>query len=361
MEPAKKAGEDGIAMTSGDGVTRRTHPIYAAYCADYPEQCLINGVKYGECPTCNVPCGHLGDFDHEYPLRDLDHILDILALADDSPGEFLKRCRDAGIKPLYCSFWDDLPLADPFLSITPDILHQLYQGIIKHLVAWVIKAYGAEEINARCRRLPPNHNARLFTNGISSLTRVTGQEHSDMARILLGLIVDMPLPGGYSPVRLVCAVRAMLDFLYLAQYPLHSTETLDQLENALQRFHANKSIFLDLGICKDWEIPKLHWLDHYRSTMENLGTADNFNTEYTERLHIDMAKDAYEATNGKDIYPQMTLWLERKEKILRHEKFIKWRSDGCPSSLTQSFKPWSLLWNQDAKSTICSGSSVFPC
>jgi hypothetical protein len=44
------------------------------------------------------------------------------------------------------------------------------------------------------------------------------------------------------------------------------------------------------------------------------GASDNYNTEYTERLHIDLAKDAYRSTNFKDTFPQMTLWLERKEK-----------------------------------------------
>ncbi len=36
---------------------------------------------------------------------------------------------------------------------------------------------------------------------------------------------------------------------------------------------------------------------------------DNFNTEYTERLHINLAKDAFHMTNTKDKYPQMTAWL----------------------------------------------------
>jgi hypothetical protein len=62
------------------------------------------------------------------------------------------------------------------------------------------------------------------------------------------------------------------------------------------------------------------------------GTTDNYNTEYTERLHIDLAKDAYRATNRKDEYAQMTIWLERKEKILRHDKFIRWHSAGSPPS-----------------------------
>ena len=44
-----------------------------------------------------------------------------------------------------------------------------------------------------------------------------------------------------------------------------------------------------------------------------------------ERLHIDFTKDAYRASNKKDELSQMTVWLERKEKVLRHEKFIQWR------------------------------------
>ncbi|KAG1814167.1 hypothetical protein DFJ58DRAFT_740000 [Suillus subalutaceus] len=74
-----------------------------------------------------------------------------------------------------------------------------------------------------------------------------------------------------------------------------------------------------------------------------LGTTDNYNTEYTERLHIDYAKDAYRATNHKDEFVQMMRWLERKEKILRHDKYVNWRlaSDdksephhSCPPNMT---------------------------
>ncbi|KAH8085426.1 hypothetical protein BXZ70DRAFT_1045629 [Cristinia sonorae] len=330
LRPLEAAGLDGVVMTSVDGITRRTHPIFASYIGDYLEQVLVTGVMFGECPTCDVPREELGEFTAEYPFRDLEHVIRILELADTSPGEFLKECREAGIKAIYHPFWLNLPIADIFLSITPDILHQLYQGVVKHLISWLTKAFGATEIDARCRRLPPNHSARLFTKGITTLSKVTGTEHADMARIIMGLIVDLPLPGVPNPTRLVSAVRAILDFLYLAQYPIHSTGSLDRLDDALQRFHDNKSIFVDLHIREGWQIPKLHWLEHYRFAIEHLGTTDNFNTEYTERLHIDLTKDAHDATNGKDIYSQMTRWVERKEKMLRHEKFVEWRRQGCP-------------------------------
>lgn len=55
------------------------------------------------------------------------------------------------------------------------------------------------------------------------------------------------------------------------------------------------------------------------------GTTDNYNTEATERLHIDLAKDAYRATNKKDFLDQMVLWLERLEKLTALELHIRWR------------------------------------
>ncbi|KAI1788238.1 hypothetical protein LXA43DRAFT_1097454 [Ganoderma leucocontextum] len=196
---------------------------------------------------------------------------------------------------------------------------------MKHLIAWLQEACGEDEIDARCRRLPPNHNLRHFANGISTMSRVTGKEHQDICRDLLGLIVGLRLPGGASSVRLVRATRALLDFLYLAQYPTQTSETLRLLDNALATFHANKSIFVDLGIRTHFRLPKLHSLDHYHQAIELFGTTDNYDTQYSERLHIDMAKDAYRATNRKDELEQMTIWLERKEKIQRHEKHVEWR------------------------------------
>ncbi|KAJ7928183.1 hypothetical protein B0H13DRAFT_1573399, partial [Mycena leptocephala] len=51
-------------------------------------------------------------------------------------------------------FWEGLPYTNIFRPISPDVLHQLYQGIVKHLIAWLKECCGEAEIDARCRRLP---------------------------------------------------------------------------------------------------------------------------------------------------------------------------------------------------------------
>ena len=70
--------------------------------------------------------------------------------------------------------------------------------------------------------------------------------------------------------------------MYLARYPVHTAETLDQLDEALGTFNENQQILIDLGIRLDFNFPKGHFTGHYRELIERYKTADNFNTEYTE-------------------------------------------------------------------------------
>ncbi|THH20201.1 hypothetical protein EW146_g1111 [Bondarzewia mesenterica] len=328
VQPLKKYGKNGVAMADGYGVVRRGHPIFAAFVGDYPEQVLVAGCKTGECPKGSTKNEDLGNFGVPCELRNIGMVLEALASMDRGPEAFVKACKEAGIKPIHCPFWQGLPFANIYRAITPDILHQLYQGMLKHLISWLKDSFGEAEIDARARRMPPSHNVRLFINGISHLSRVSGAEHREICKILLGLIVDLRLRDGRSPIRIYRAVRALLDFLYLAQYPSHTDTTLGYLDDALKRFHANKDIFLEIGVREDFNLPKLHALVHYVASIKLLGTTDNFNTEYSERLHIDFTKDAYRATNHKDEYAQMTVWLQRKEKVLQHELFIRWRLAG---------------------------------
>jgi Plavaka transposase len=324
--PIAMHGEAGLPIMSGDGIWRRCHPILANFIGDYPEQALVTCTYYGECPKCEVPCDRLGDC-NSFPSRNYGKALDIYALADGNVRTFHAACRDGGIKPVFHPFWESLPAFDVYISITPDVLHQLLQGVMKHLIAWVSNSliFGRQRINARCQLMPPNHHVVLFPKGITSLTRVSGKEHKNICRVLLGLIVDLQLPAGSSSARLLKAVRGSLDFLYLAQLPSQSSNTICRLERALDMFHENKDVFVDLGVRDHFNVPKIHSLLHYSSSIRLFGTTDNYNTEQTERLHIDFTKDAYRATNHKDEYYQMTTWLERREKLQQHAMFIEWR------------------------------------
>lgn len=72
-------------------------------------------------------------------------------------------------------------------------------------------------------------------------------------------------------------------------------------------------------------------LVHYVPGIRAVGTTDNTNTEASERLHIDNAKRAYDASNKKqEFVEQMCRWLDRYEKIARLDVHIRWRTHDFP-------------------------------
>jgi len=136
LEPLKSLDKTGpIEMSSGDGTMRRAFPIFACFVGDYPEQVLVSGCKTGDCPKCPAKRVELGDLEEDYEYRDLVKILEALATFEEDPAGYSAACSNAGIKPIVHPFWQDLPYSDIYLGITPDILHQLYQGVMKHLIS----------------------------------------------------------------------------------------------------------------------------------------------------------------------------------------------------------------------------------
>src|SRR5258708_31414845 len=100
----------------------------------------------------------------------------------------------------YDPFWVDLPYTDIHKTITPDILHQLYQGVFKHLIGWCQRIVGEKELDQRIRCLPYGRGLHRFKNGISALSQISGSERKNMAKILLPCIHDVLAPRGVLAV-----------------------------------------------------------------------------------------------------------------------------------------------------------------
>jgi hypothetical protein len=96
------------------------------------------------------------------------------------------------------------------------------------------------------------------------------------------------------------------------------------LQTALDTFHDHKQILIDIGIREHFNIPKFHAIQHYVDTIRALGSADGYNTESPERLHIDFAKKAYRASNRRDYLEQMALWLQRQEAVALRSSYLAW-------------------------------------
>jgi hypothetical protein len=292
------------------------YPILAAYVADYPEQCLIAACNENRCPKCTVWWAERGEY-KKSPLRTEASVRRTLQSRKDGddPVEFDLE----GLREIYSPFWADLPHTDIFLAITPDILHQLHKGVFKdHFVKWCTSLVGEQAIDDRFRAMSSHPHLRHFKKGISSISQWTGKEHKEMQKVFLGVL------AGIAPPRLIAAARGLLDFIYYAQYQSHTTETLRQMQEALELFHANKDIFVDEGIREHFNISKLHSLIHYTDSIILFGSLDGFNSEHPERLHIDYAKKGYRASNKRDYVIQMTRWLQRQEAMDLHAAYLQW-------------------------------------
>ncbi|PSR97570.1 hypothetical protein PHLCEN_2v4309 [Hermanssonia centrifuga] len=145
-----------------------------------------------------------------------------------------------------------------------------------------------------------------------------------MEKVFLGLVA-----GGVED-EVVLAVCALMDFVYLASLQAHTSVMLAALQQTLHDFHLHKQAFIDLGArhLEHFNIPKYHMLEHYVQLILKFGSADGFNTEWSERLHIDYAKDGYRASNKKDYTAQMTKWLSRQEAVDRFTVYLEWYTNG---------------------------------
>ena len=320
------AGRDGVPMACADSKTRRVWPILAAYVADYPEQCLVACCMENRCPICKIAPNLRGSH-QPCQARTREETLDLLKRHEQGSleGELAQQFASLGIRPVHRPFWADLPHADVFQMFTPDLLHQLHKGVFKdHLVKWCTALVGEEEIDARFKTMPDLSGLRYFKSGISGVSQWTGAEHKEMERVFVGLM------AAKADERVVQAVRSLLDFIYLASLHRHTSASLTAMGKALDSFHQNKQAFIDFDARQPahFNIPKYHMMEHYVALVHLLGTADGFNTEWSERLHIDYAKDAYRASNKKDYTIQMTRWLRRQEAVDRFTTYLYWCRNG---------------------------------
>jgi len=61
--------------------------------------------------------------------------------------------------------------------------------------------------------------------------------------------------------------------------------------------------------------PKFHQMLHYFESIKSCGSTDGFNIEALEKLHIDYAKEGYQASNRWKYIAQMMVWLRRQEAV----------------------------------------------
>ncbi|KAJ1299726.1 hypothetical protein OPQ81_011185 [Rhizoctonia solani] len=195
MEPLKQAAQEGVVITCTDGRQWRIYPIPATFEGDWPEQCAMASTNESSCPVCEQDYEHQSDYPNLAHLRNPTNTLKALRRYDRSKD--MEELKGLGLKPWW-PWWADIPFTNFHMSIMPDLLHQLYQGLIKtHAIAWSQKVIGKSKLNQCFKSMPKAAGMRHFSKGISKIQQWTGQESKEMAKQLLPIIAGQGVNSNF--------------------------------------------------------------------------------------------------------------------------------------------------------------------
>lgn len=323
-------------MLDAEGFWRKVLYILMIYIADMEEQWLIACLSHFNCPQClarmkdlgkDVPCTHRTA---EWVLDQIEQVK--AERPNASVWEFTLGCRARGLSGVMEPFWKLLPFVDILRALAQDLLHSYHKFFFDHPLKWNTHLIGAKELDQRLVCQPQQVGARSFPKGISHISQMSGKEHRALERTHLAVVAG----AEGVPMDVLKVTRSLMDYIYLAQYPSHDGQSLQELRDAISTFQRNKSAWIaaearrskDGDIIAHLDIPKVHNPHHLPDDIEGKGTTDNYTSETPEHYHIENLKNAYPFTNHRE---HQVRWLVRRERVYNFAAWQSWIDDTWPT------------------------------
>ena len=251
LAPLQGPGENGVELSCADGKIRMCYPVLAAWIADHEEHVTLHNLARNSCPKCEVPPEQLGTL-ATYPTRDHNAYQETISRYELYGSTVsIEGLASIGLKALYNGLWK-LPRVSMNQLHKPDLLHNVYLGLLKNLLDWVTaflkRHHRLEAFDQAWRSMPPYPGFTQPRKAFREVTQWQGKEMRNFGRIIL-VVSAVALASPSSSQRVIFAevlkcVRSLVDFHLVAQYRSHTAETLEYLDGYLMDFHAHKGVFL---------------------------------------------------------------------------------------------------------------------
>ena len=124
---------------------------------------------------------------------------------------------------------------------------------------------------------------------------------------------------------MVQALRAFLEFCYIARQNVQDTPALAALSDALEHFHKYRIIFTECRVRMDgFALPRQHSLVHYLALIRAFGALNGLCSSITESKHIKAVKEPWRQSSCFKALGWMLLTNQQLDKLATsHVDFTK--------------------------------------
>jgi len=112
------------------------------------------------------------------------------------------------------------------------------------------------------------------------------------------------------------AIRSFLAFCYIARRDAITTNTLEELTDALARFQEYRVVFEEEGIrTSGFSLPRQHAANHYPEMIHLFGAPNGLCSSITKAKHIKAVKEPWWRSNRDKPLKQVLLTNQRLDKL----------------------------------------------
>lgn len=242
----KETIQHGGAMTNTLGYVHNCFIPLVTYVVDLPKQQLVACVSKN---TFLVTTATLSEFSDPFPYPPhtrADTLKKIQQLcAETNPWDiaaFQKKVKALKLLGVHLPFWRDWRFADPTHFLNGELLHSCHKFFFDHPLKWCKEVAGHHTLDTYYKAQYKQVGVCYFTSGISHIKQMTGHEHRDIQQTII------PMISKASPMvtlLFVYSVHFLIEFIYKAQSPVHTNESIASMVKALSEFHETRQAIID--------------------------------------------------------------------------------------------------------------------
>jgi len=138
LAPLQPVAQEGTVMDCEDGKTRLCFRIFSAWIADHAEHPASKGIGSKSSPKCQAPCGELGgDWHQTYETRDYSRYGAKALRHEPEEAAGITAYFQWSCFKIENNVWIGLDRVSPADLHKPDLLHNIYLGLLTHMMEWV--------------------------------------------------------------------------------------------------------------------------------------------------------------------------------------------------------------------------------